>query len=159
MVADLPAWPGQPQLPASPPHLSLEVKGGCLARHIEERHHASCDVVCQVAVEQPGARVVCVGIKHSHGTGLNNNLQYNINSIMLLIAYKMRYAILVAYGSQAPANSGHHTWQPLQRDSTRWFSISLQGSILAPYCRLTKPISHALPGRCLRQQCAACRDC
>jgi hypothetical protein len=41
---------------------------------MEERHHATMNVVVEVAVEQPGAGIVCVSIKRYHSTGHNSHL-------------------------------------------------------------------------------------
>lgn len=56
-------------------HLATEVVLRCCACHVEECHHAAVYVVVEVAVEQPCARVVCVGIHSDHAAGQDSHLQ------------------------------------------------------------------------------------
>ena len=60
--------------PCTQAHLPLQDNGRRGALHREQRHHAAVHVLVQVAVEQPGARVVGIHVQHLKGAGLDGNL-------------------------------------------------------------------------------------
>lgn len=56
-------------------HPASQCRGFRLAVDGEHSHHAAVHVVAEVAVEEPRARVVCVGVQHPHCAGLYNSLR------------------------------------------------------------------------------------
>lgn len=87
-------------------YLAVELHLWCFPSNCEERHHSTMYVVCEVAVEQPGAGVVCVGVKHHEAAGLDHGLVHVVTIVVKDDAMPVSGVdgIFTAQGAHIPAN-------------------------------------------------------
>lgn len=87
-------------------YLAIQLQLGLFTGDGEQCHHATMNVVCEVAVEEPGAGVVCVSIKYHEAAGLDNSLIHVVPVVVKdnAVPVSSVNGVLTAQGAHIPPN-------------------------------------------------------